>query len=297
MKVLLAVLVVLVHGSYATLLIKGPEHPVVEGQQVTLECQYVDSELNISNVHFEYFSKRRQQWFKLEERWWCFSSFSIKQQANSLVLTMPHALSFWTTRFRCVSYAENVTAPDNSSDPLQFKVHYMAEPTLTMKGYSRYLGVPEDLKVRQGNDVVLQCSSSSSEEPNYFWQRKGDDWILPSSKLLLQKVTALDGGVYTCVAKHPSVDSLYKTRSISITVVPEDAPWYETINGHLILITSAVLVVIMVFIVSVTIFLCRRAKQTKTTKGPIDDRSQQKPIYRSSAESIPSACGDKQPLV
>lgn len=41
----------------ATLLIKGPTQPVLEGERITLECLYSDSELNISQVHFEVFSK------------------------------------------------------------------------------------------------------------------------------------------------------------------------------------------------------------------------------------------------
>lgn len=41
----------------ATLLIKGPTEPVLEGVRITLECLYTDSDLNISQVHFEVFSK------------------------------------------------------------------------------------------------------------------------------------------------------------------------------------------------------------------------------------------------
>lgn len=41
----------------ATLLIKGPTQPVLEGQAVTLECLYSDAEFNISQVRFEVFSK------------------------------------------------------------------------------------------------------------------------------------------------------------------------------------------------------------------------------------------------
>ena len=41
----------------ATLLIKGPTEPILEGESITLECLISDSELNISQVHFEIFSK------------------------------------------------------------------------------------------------------------------------------------------------------------------------------------------------------------------------------------------------
>ncbi|XP_022048081.1 carcinoembryonic antigen-related cell adhesion molecule 18 [Acanthochromis polyacanthus] len=298
MKALLVVAVVaLIHGSYATLLIKGPMEPVLEGDTITLECQYSDSELNISQVHFEVFSKYMQTWRSVWERSWCYYSMRITQTEDSLVLTIPHAGRFYEGPYRCVSDADNVTEPDNSSQPLVFKVHYMGELSLSREGYTSYLSVPQELKVRLGDDVVVKCSASSSEEPSYYWHKEGSDWILPSSTLTLRKVSAVDEGQYTCMADHPSVESLSKKRTISITVLPENAPWYETSNGRLILMTSAAAVSLVVFILSVSVFICRRIKQAKTGKGPIDDRSQKKPIYKASVESLPSTSGDKEPLV
>ncbi|XP_060906200.1 uncharacterized protein si:ch211-79k12.1 [Labrus mixtus] len=289
--------VALIHGSYATLLIKGPTEPVLEGERITLECQYSDSELNISQVHFEVFSKYIQSWRPVSQRSWCFYSMQVEQTADSLVMSIPYAGRYYEGPYRCVSDADNVTVEDKSSLPLAFKVHYMGELSLSRQGYSNYLGMPEELKVRLGDEVVVQCSASSSEEPNYFWNKDGDDWILPSSKLTLKKVNAMDGGRYTCMAEHPSVESLSKKRTISITVLPEDAPWYASSNGRLVLMTSAAAVSLLVLILSMSVFLCRRAKQAKTSKGPIDDRSQKKPIYKTSVESLPSVSGDKQPLV
>ncbi|KAG7216896.1 hypothetical protein INR49_001550 [Caranx melampygus] len=272
MKVAVVVaLVALIHGSFATLLIRGPTQPVLEGDPITLECLYSDSEANISQVRFEIFSKYMQSWRPVFERSWCYYSMDIMRTGDSVMLTIPHAGRYSEGPFRCVSDAENVTEPDNSSLPLAFKVNYMGELLLSREGYTSYLSVPQDLK--------------------------GSDWVLPSSKLTLKKVSASDGGRYTCMAEHPSVESLNKKRTVSITVLPEDAPWYESSNGRLILMTSAAAVALLVFILSMSVFLCRRAKQARTSKGPIDDRSQKKPIYKSSSESLPSACGDKQPLV
>lgn len=45
----------------------------------------------------------------------------------------------------------------------------MAELSLSREGYTSYMGISKDLRVRQGDDVVLECSASSSEEPKYFW--------------------------------------------------------------------------------------------------------------------------------
>ncbi|CAJ1062679.1 uncharacterized protein si:ch211-79k12.1 [Xyrichtys novacula] len=298
MKVILIVAVVaLIHSSFATLLIKGPTEPVLEGERITLECLLSDSELNISQVHFEVFSKYMQGWRQLWERSWCYYSMQVEQTVDRLVLSIPRAGRYYEGPYRCASDAENVTAQDKFSSPLAFKVHYMGELSLSRVGYSSFFGMSEELKVQLGDDVAVQCSASSSEEPKYFWNKDGDDWILPSSKLTLKKVSATDGGKYTCVAEHPSVESLSKSRTINISVLPADSPWYASSNGRLMLMTSAAAVSLLVLILSMSVFLCRRAKQAKTSKGPIDDRSQKKPIYKSSVESLPSISGDKQPLV
>ncbi|KAM4579935.1 uncharacterized protein PAE49_005010 [Odontesthes bonariensis] len=304
MKALLIVAVVaLINSCYGTLIINGPTEPVLEGEPVTLECLYTDSDLNISQVHFEYFSKYMQSWSPfLERSWWggrCMPFYTpyVDQDGEKALLYIFHPTRFSGVPFRCVSDAENVTEPDNSSQPLTFKVHYMGQPSLSMEGYSSYLEVPKELNVRLGDDVVVKCSASSSEEPSYYWQKEGSDWLLPSSTLTLKKVSELEEGQYTCLVNHPSVESLNKKRTISITVLPEDAPWYVTTNGRLWLMTSAAGVALFVFILSASVFLCRRAKRIRTSKGPINDHSQKKPIYKTSVESLPSTCGDKQPLV
>ncbi|XP_042345969.1 hemicentin-2 [Plectropomus leopardus] len=298
MKLLLvAALVALINGSYATLIIKGPTQPVLEGDRVTLECLLTDSEFNISQVRFEVFSQYMQSWRPVWQRFYCFHSMPIEQTTDSLTMTIPFVQSYYEGPYRCVSDTENVTELDRSSQPLSFKVHYLRELSLSVQGYTSYLGVPQELRVRVGDDVVVTCSTSASEEPSYLWSKDGDDWILPSSTLTLRKIRATDEGQYTCIAEHPTVDSLSKKRTISIIVLPEDAPWYESSNGRLMLMTSAAAVSLLVFILSMSVFLCRRAKQAKTSKGPIDDRSQKKPIYKASVESLPSTCADKQPLV
>lgn len=303
MKILVAVAaVVLIHGSYATLLIRGPTEPVLEGDPVVLECLTLDSDLNISQVHFEIFSKYMQRWYKVWEKPWersfCYYRLRVLRSPETLLLSIPNAGRYNEGPYRCVSDADNVTSPGNMSETLSFKVHYMGELSLSREGYTRYLRVPEELRVRAGDDVVLKCSASSSEEPSYYWQKEGDDWILPSSQLTLRKVNEMNEGQYTCMAQHPSMASLSKKRTISIAVLPKDAPWHETSNGRLVLMTSAAAAAaLLVFILFVSILQRCRAKKIKTSKGPIDDRSQKKPIYKASVESLPSTSGDQQPLV
>uniref|UniRef100_A0A1A7WXF1 Ig-like domain-containing protein n=1 Tax=Iconisemion striatum TaxID=60296 RepID=A0A1A7WXF1_9TELE len=296
-------LVVLIHGTFATLIIKGPSKPVLEEEPVILECLSSESDFNVSQVHFEYFHPQymnswRRVWGSSMRDWYCMSGrWSDIEEENTGNLVISYPTRYSGVAFRCVSEAENVTAPDNVSEPLTFKVQYLRQPSLTREGYSSYLGLPNVLRVRLGDDVVLKCSASSSEEPNYSWQKEGNDWILPSSTLTLRKMSALDEGQYTCMVEHPSVASLSKKRTITITLLPKDAAWYETTNGRLWLMTSAVAVSLLVFIMAVSVFFCRRAKRIRTNKGPIDDHSQKKPIYKTSAESLPSTCADNQPLV
>lgn len=298
MKILLATVVVaLIHGSCATLLIKGPTEPVVEGDTVTLECLLSDSEYNISQVHFEIFSTYLQQWTNIMGRFRCFSRMNVERTPDRLTLTIPYAGKYYEGPYRCVSDVANVTAPDNPSEPLSFKVHYMAELSLSREGYSSYLRAPQDLSVRAGDDVVVKCSASSSEEPIYSWYKEDSDWILPSPLLTLKKVSASENGQYTCSAQHPSIASLSKKRTITINVLSKNAPWYQTSDGRLMLMTLAAVGTCLVVILSVSVFFCRRARKIKSSKGPIDDRSQKKPIYKSSSESLPSTCADKQPLV
>lgn len=64
-----------------------------------------------------------QTWRPVWERSWCYYSMQIEQISDSLVLTIPRAGRYYEGPYRCVSDAENVTAPDNSSQVLAIKVH------------------------------------------------------------------------------------------------------------------------------------------------------------------------------
>ncbi|XP_077067847.1 vascular endothelial growth factor receptor 3 [Siphateles boraxobius] len=290
-------------GYTAVLEVKGPSEPVLEGQDVTLECVDTESELNMSTVHFQRFSKYMKKWYRLEtdqEYFYrrCFLyDVDVRREDDRLLLFIASIQSWSEGPYRCVS--ENSSAPDNSSQPLTIPIHYMREVAVHRAGlgyFARFSNSVQDLKVQLGDDVELECTTSASEAPEYFWAKEGDDWILPSNKLKLEKVSDQNGGRYTCSAQSPTVRSLMKKRTISITVLPEDAAWYESTTGRFILMASGAGLVLLVVVISMTAYLCRRANQ-RNRKGPIDDRSQKKPIYRSSVESLPSTAGDKQPLV
>ncbi|XP_042165188.1 carcinoembryonic antigen-related cell adhesion molecule 18-like [Oncorhynchus tshawytscha] len=301
--ILFAILVIAhAHSSIAALIIQGPDKPVLENNEVTLECLLSDSELNTSQVHFEKFSKYMNKWYRLEEESMyrrCIPGVILRREASQLLLSIRGIHSYFHQGlYRCV--ADNATAPDNSSQPLAITVEYMRELSVYDVSSSSRKFIKENLLVTLGEDVEVECSTTASEAPQYFWQKYGDDWIVPSSKLRLKNVRMEDGGDYTCMAEHPTLSSLKKSSTISITVLPAsngrlNQAWYDSTN--LVLMTSVAGAVLLVIILSITVFLVRRAKQAKSTKGPIDDHSQKKPIYTASVESLASTSGDKQPLV
>ncbi|KAJ8388878.1 hypothetical protein AAFF_G00126340 [Aldrovandia affinis] len=288
--------------NYGSLILQGPENPVLEGDYVTLTC-LSDMESNMTEVHLEKFSKYMQKWFRLEPSLYgmfrrCFYyDVDLSREPGRLTLTIPSIESFMDGPYRCVS--DSAASPYNSTLPLSIPVHYMRDMSVYKEGvgsYSRYLSPLQDLRVPLGDDVEVACSVSASKDPMITWSKEGEDWVELSSKLKLKKVRMEDSGSYTCTAQHPSVSSLSKTRTITVTVLAEDAPWYDTTQGRIVLMTSAAGAGLLMLLMSVSICLCRRASGTKS-KGPIDDHSQKKPIYTSSVESLSSTTGDKQPLV
>ncbi|XP_026863118.2 uncharacterized protein si:ch211-79k12.1 [Electrophorus electricus] len=297
-----ALLAFLQYGT-ASLIVKGPTEPVLEGGEATLECVDTESKFNISTLQFEKFSKHMQRWYRLDMdqysylyRRCFFYGVEFTRENGRLLLKLPRVQTWMAGPFRCIS--DNATDPDNSSLPFTIPVHYMRELSVYRSGVgtlSRYYSL-QDLRVSLGDNVELNCCTSASETPEYFWAKEGEDWIVPSSTLRLEQVRDMNSGKYTCTAQHPTVRSLVKTHTISITVLPEDAAWYESTTARITLMTSAAGVALFVVILSITVFLCRRAKQ-RTSKGPIDDHSQKKPIYKNSVESLPSTTGDKDPLV
>ncbi|XP_061676348.1 uncharacterized protein si:ch211-79k12.1 isoform X2 [Syngnathoides biaculeatus] len=276
------------------LLIRGPNHNIIEGDSVTLECLYSDNAFDISRVSFESFSEILGMWRPVWRTSWCFYDLNVEEVDDRLVLHVPHVAHFAEGVFRCVSDDPALSAPNNASKTLSFIVHYLGEVYLSREGLSNFLGLPGELRVLEGDDVVLQCSSSSSEEPNYCWYKEGDDWILPSSVMTLKKVSAMDSGVYTCTVEHPTV-LLEKMRNISLIVLPENTIWFDSYSGPIVLTTSLMVAFgLVVFVAVLTTWTCHRNRSVNIK--PIDDRSQIQPIYKNSAQAPHSNGGDKQPL-
>ncbi|KAF5899964.1 vascular endothelial growth factor receptor 3-like, partial [Clarias magur] len=272
---LTAVIFALLRNSTASLFVQGPTDTIVEGDTVTLECLDSESEFNISSVHFEKLSRHRQIWHRLDlydygyyyRRCFWYDA-EVTKEDGRLRLILARVQTWSAGTFRCMP--NNLTEVDNSSLPFKLTVHYIRDVTVNKPGatyLTRYLTPQDELRVKVGDDVELECSTTASETPQYSWLKEGEDWVVPSSKLKLKQVREQDSGEYTCTAQHPSVSSLVKKRTISLTVLPEEAAWYETTSGRIYLFLSATVALLVVAILTTTVFLCRRSRQNKS-KGP-----------------------------
>nr|XP_057910090.1 uncharacterized protein si:ch211-79k12.1 isoform X2 [Doryrhamphus excisus] len=286
----------LIDGLYGDLLIQGPKKAISEGDSVRLECMYTDKAFNITKVKFEVFNQWLAIWRSVWKGSWCFYSMDVQQVDDKMVLEIPRVASFSKSVFRCVSDDDTLTEPNNASQTLSFKVHYLRDVQLSRVGLASLLALPQQLKVRRGDDVMLNCYASSSEEATYYWFRENDDWMLPSSLLRLKGVRATDAGVYMCVAMLPTVP-LRKWCNISIVVLP-DARWYESNTGQVVLVSLlGVFIGLLVLIFAWRMCLKYHRKKAKTSKGPIDDHSQIKPIYKAKVECLPSNSEDERFLM
>ncbi|XP_041091206.1 basal cell adhesion molecule-like isoform X2 [Polyodon spathula] len=284
-----------------SIVLKSPEvGPVLEGQSITLEC-LSDEDSDMSAYTFEKYAKFMDSWFAVDgsNRFRCwYYDVKVNRSAGRLQLQIPEVQSWNAGPFRCVQ--NNGTEQHSVSNSLSVPVHYLRDVSLFKDNsfYSRYSEQLKVLTVAPGSDVEVECSASASENPLYSWSREGDDWVEVSNKLKIQKVREEDAGTYTCTVQHPSVLSLSKTRSLQLLVVPEEERterWLGLPQLSLFLMAGIPALVLIVVIVSLAVYLSRR--KPSSLKGPIDDRSMKKPIYRGSVESVDSTVGDSHPLV
>ncbi|KAG7265076.1 hypothetical protein CRUP_003434 [Coryphaenoides rupestris] len=286
--------IVVIQCNDGRLYVQGPTEPVLEGDGVDLECMSTDPDVDVSQVELRR-TPHGSKW-----PGWCSAGYRRLQSVSNR-LTISRMNMYWSGDYTCVS--NNATATDNSSETMTLKIRYLWEPRLRWhERFGRFMGSmmePSSLKVQQGDDVVVDCSSPSSETPEYYWSKGGlEDWIVKSSTLTLTSVKAADGGKYMCTAMHPTYPALKMSRTIDINVLHEDASWYQTTNGRVVLIGAGMAAALLVLILTMGTLLFRRVQRAKLAQRAINDHLQKKPIFKGSAESVPaSISGDTQPLV
>ncbi|XP_069496986.1 uncharacterized protein [Ambystoma mexicanum] len=295
------------------LFLQNHSGPVLEGDNVTLECLTIDGD-EMSGYTFQKYSKWMKTWVTLDKpntiRCWYYE-VNITRENGRLLLHIHDMQPSKVGPYRCVardngnSSTSHLDANATTSDNLTIPFYYISEMNIfRLNFWCGAVGSKEF--VDEGYDVELRCrvETESSQQAIYEWSRKGDDWIIASNTLKLKEISKDQAGTYTCQARHPVLFNLVKSMSVELEV-RKPAPglsakfWnamprsFPSLLALFIGIPAAVLLLI-ILIISLVIGR-RRANNRK--KPLIDEPEQRSPIYKGSQESLPSRVGDTQPLV
>uniref|UniRef100_U3FZD0 Ig-like domain-containing protein n=1 Tax=Micrurus fulvius TaxID=8637 RepID=U3FZD0_MICFL len=276
------------------------EGPILEGNNVTLECliSYGD---NVSDFTFQKYSKWLRSWISLNEshdlRCW-FYDVAVSYDYGRLLLTISDIQLWHTGPYRCTSL--NTTDNATISDELDLQMEYLYNVLVTNS--NSWCGtVGDSITVLEGDTLQLQCSAGASQTPHYEWIREGADWILPSGSLTLYKITQEEAGTYTCQAKHPTVPQLTKSKSIHLLVEsPKRSFSFESVvslSTPMLALAVALPAVLLLLLILVFAFLIPRHRAAALKKMALEESGQRTPIYKGSLNSVPSVEGITQPLV
>ncbi|XP_043936766.1 basal cell adhesion molecule-like isoform X1 [Protopterus annectens] len=308
-----------VSSANVSLVITGHHGPVLEGDDITLEC-LADTSEDMSTYYFQKYSKWMNSWITLDTRMsfrcWYYA-VNITRNDGQLFLYLNDIQTYQSGPYRCVS---NNSLQTEVSENITIPINYLRDVSLFRTGFfSRYTDNLKVLTVAPGDDVEVECSAYSSGTPLYEWSRDGDDWIIVSNKLKLQSVAPEHAGTYTCKVLHPSVPDLSKSKSFSLVVAKGNShkkklPYWHTASGperfmpidieykhhqavsDIYMILAIVLPAISLLIIVVAFAIHMYRRKNATEKLLVDEGGQRTPIYKGSLDSLPSV-SDKQPLV
>lgn len=284
----------LVRSENLSLVVTGLLGSVVEGDDITLECLSDTSE-DMSTFYFQKYSKWMYSWITLDTkmsfRCWYYE-VNITRDNGRLFLHLNDIQTYQSGPYRCIS---NNSVQTEVSDNITIPVNYLREVSLYRTGFfSRYVDNLKVLTVTPGEDVEVECSAYSSVAPLYEWSRDGEDWIIVSNKLKLERISEEQAGTYTCKAVHPSVPELSKSKSFMLAVGKEMRNHHAVSDFYLILAIALPAISLVIIIIAFASHLYRRKNSTE--KLLADEAGQRTPIYKGSLDSLPSV-SDKQPLV
>ncbi|XP_078389661.1 cell surface glycoprotein MUC18 [Cetorhinus maximus] len=277
--------------------IKEPSGLIVEGSDVTLQC--VGDGEDMSQVKFQMYHKWLRSWFSIDTttsfRCWYYS-FNVTRNNGELSLQVKQIYKWHAGPYRCIS---NGTDGQQVSENMTVPLQYLNGISISEPGsiFSRYVRDPRVVRVLRGKDVEIKCCASSSEPPVYQWNKKGDDWIYPTSNLKIVKITPEQGGVYTCKATHPSIPSLAQSKSVLIQVVEEPLSSLQLSEMNLILAIAIPAGVLFLVILGIIAYKCKTKKSELKGMQLLDDKSAKSPIWKGSDSSIPFTINDSVPLV
>uniref|UniRef100_A0A8C5SAD3 Ig-like domain-containing protein n=1 Tax=Laticauda laticaudata TaxID=8630 RepID=A0A8C5SAD3_LATLA len=290
----------LYNPGFPTIRLIDQEGPILEGNNVTLEC-FINYGENVSDFTFQKYSKWLRSWISLDEshnlRCW-FYDITVNNDNGRLLLTISDIQSWHAGPYRCTSL--NATDNTSISDELDLQMEYLHK--VFVRNSNSWCGtVGDSISVLEDDNLQLQCSADASQTPHYEWIREGDDWILPSGSLTLYKVTREQAGIYTCQAHHPTLPQLTKSRSIRLLVEsPKRSFSFESVlslSTPMLALAVALPAVLLLLLILVFAFLIPRHRAAALKKMALEESGQRTPIYKGSLDSVPSVGGDTQPLV
>ncbi|XP_078092349.1 cell surface glycoprotein MUC18 [Mustelus asterias] len=277
--------------------IKEPSGPIVEGSDVTLQC--VGDGEDMSQAKFQMYHKWLRSWFSVDIttsfRCWYYN-FNVTRDNGELSLRVKHMYKWHAGPYRCISNgSDSLFASENLTVPLQ----YLNGISISEPGsiFSRYMRDPRVVRVLRGKDIELKCCASSSEPPVYRWNRKGNDWIYPTSNLKIVKITPGQGGIYTCQAIHPSIPSLSQSKSVLIEVVEEPLSSLQLSEMNLILAIAIPAGVLFLVLLGIIAYKCKAKKRNLKGMQLLDEKNSKTPIWKGSGSSLPVTVADSVPLV
>ncbi|XP_066463198.1 basal cell adhesion molecule-like [Eleutherodactylus coqui] len=290
-------------AAYAKVAISGPQTPVLEGEDVTLEC-LSDGDSDMANYTFEKYSTWMKAWVRLDSyryvRCWYFS-VNISRSDERLRMHLSDISEWQGGPYRCVK-TDNQTGEADVSEELTINVIYLQNIYLE-KLHSWYGSMSDILWVERGSTVEVKCTASASQKPMYEWSQEFSDWILPSDTLILKNVNEDSEGTYICQARHPDDRSLVKTRSFQLRVnmrSPEKAiaVMSDLSFGDILLyiVIPGIMLTILIFTL-LSVLIRYRSKQMKKPQISLVDAEKRAPIYKGSLQSVCSTSSDTQPLV
>ncbi|XP_053308442.1 uncharacterized protein LOC128470585 [Spea bombifrons] len=278
--------------------ISGPDFPVLEGEDVVLEC-YGEDVSDLEGLAFQKYMRWMNTWMDLDAgrylRCWYYN-LNVTRSEDRLLLQINYVSDWQSGPYRCVKYG-NQSDETLVSENITIPVYYLRDVYL-QRSKAWNPTVPDVLLVEEGSDVDIKCSASSSQEPVYEWGFS--DYMIPSDTLSLTNVGLEDSGRYTCVARHPEMFDLMSTKSFQLQVVTKRQE-YSALRDYgfndILLYVTVPAVALIIFVLTVIILTMRHRRQQRKPKISLVDVEKRAPIYKGSSQSICTNSSDTQPLV
>ncbi|XP_019341699.1 uncharacterized protein LOC106739543 isoform X2 [Alligator mississippiensis] len=280
------------------------EGPVLEGDNVTLECM-AGPGADMSSFSFQKYSPWLQSWVQLDAgarlRCW-FYAVAVSRPGGRLLLDIARLQRWHEGAYRCAPMPLNDTfvpepGPSNASGEATFMLHvdYLRDVWVTWP--DAWCGtVGDTVTVTEGEDLELECAAEASRPPKFDWTRDGEAWTLQAQALGLRGLQQDQAGTYRC---HARLSGLTQSRAVTVLVEPPAGTQrLETAQtpGALALVLAVVLPVVLLVVLATVLAAWVQCRHPAKSPPP-EVSGQRIPIFKGSLESVQGGAGDTHPLV